>query len=117
MEKKRHFSGDESTQQQQRILQDKNIERPIRLRFTPSPTRFLRLGGLRAALFNHLMARKLGGKWILRIKDIDQVFDGAVENVIKTSNGANWIMTKVLTCLANMDRISNPNANNLQRAY
>ncbi|KAI7964911.1 hypothetical protein MJO29_003009 [Puccinia striiformis f. sp. tritici] len=68
------------------FFRTKNIERPIRLRFTPSPTRFLRLGGLRAALFNHLMARKLGGKWILRIKDIDQSrsVDGAVENVIKT---------------------------------
>ena len=45
---------------------------PARLRFAPSPTGFLHLGGLRTALFNHLYARALGGKWILRIEDTDQ---------------------------------------------
>lgn len=43
-----------------------------RLRFAPSPTGYLHLGGLRTALFNHLFARKFGGKWILRIEDTDQ---------------------------------------------
>jgi glutamyl-tRNA synthetase len=46
---------------------------PVRLRFAPSPTGYLHLGGLRTALFNHLLARKLRGKWILRIEDTDQV--------------------------------------------
>lgn len=46
--------------------------RPARLRFAPSPTGYLHLGGLRTALFNHLYARALGGKWILRIEDTDQ---------------------------------------------
>lgn len=46
---------------------------PIKLRFAPSPTGFLHLGGLRTALFNHLLARKLGGSWILRVEDTDQV--------------------------------------------
>ncbi|CAK5269221.1 unnamed protein product [Mycena citricolor] len=41
------------------------------LRFAPSPTGALHLGGLRMALFNHLHAKKLGGKWILRIEDTD----------------------------------------------
>lgn len=45
----------------------------VRLRFAPSPTGALHLGGLRTALFNHLLARKLGGKWLLRIEDTDQV--------------------------------------------
>lgn len=45
----------------------------VRLRFAPSPTGSLHLGGLRTALFNHLLARKLGGKWILRIEDTDRV--------------------------------------------
>lgn len=45
---------------------------PARLRFAPSPTGYLHLGGLRTALFNHLYARALGGKWILRIEDTDQ---------------------------------------------
>jgi glutamyl-tRNA synthetase len=45
----------------------------VLLRFAPSPTGPLHLGGLRTALFNHLYARKLGGKWILRIEDTDAV--------------------------------------------
>ena len=44
-----------------------------RLRFAPSPTGYLHLGGLRTALFNHLLARKWRGKWILRIEDTDRV--------------------------------------------
>lgn len=44
-----------------------------RLRFAPSPTGQLHLGGLRTALFNYLLARKWGGKFILRIEDTDQV--------------------------------------------
>ena len=43
------------------------------LRFAPSPTGSLHLGGLRTALYNYLYARKLGGKWILRIEDTDAV--------------------------------------------
>lgn len=46
--------------------------KPARLRFAPSPTGYLHLGGLRTCLFNHLLARSLGGKWILRIEDTDQ---------------------------------------------
>ncbi|KIM29155.1 hypothetical protein M408DRAFT_306041 [Serendipita vermifera MAFF 305830] len=44
---------------------------PPLLRFAPSPTGPLHLGGLRTALFNHLFALKHGGKWILRIEDTD----------------------------------------------
>lgn len=44
-----------------------------RLRFAPSPTGYLHLGGLRTALFNHLLARKWKGKWILRVEDTDRV--------------------------------------------
>lgn len=43
------------------------------LRFAPSPTGHLHLGGLRTALFNHLFANKFRGKWILRIEDTDRV--------------------------------------------
>ena len=43
------------------------------LRFAPSPTGFLHIGGARTALFNWLMARNQGGKFILRIEDTDQV--------------------------------------------
>ena len=44
----------------------------IRVRFAPSPTGPLHIGGLRTALFNYLFARKLGGTFIIRIEDTDQ---------------------------------------------
>ena len=47
----------------------------VLLRFAPSPTGPLHLGGLRMALYNHLFTRKNGGKWILRIEDTDTVTD------------------------------------------
>ncbi len=44
----------------------------VRLRFAPSPTGVLHLGGARTALFNYLWARHLGGKFLLRIEDTDR---------------------------------------------
>jgi glutamyl-tRNA synthetase len=40
-------------------------------RFAPSPTGYIHVGNLRTALFNHLIARKTGGQFILRIDDTD----------------------------------------------
>lgn len=48
-------------------------QQPVRVRFAPSPTGHLHLGGLRTALFNYLLAKKTGGDFILRIEDTDQV--------------------------------------------
>lgn len=45
---------------------------PVRVRFAPSPTGFLHVGGMRSALFNWLWARHTGGSFILRIEDTDQ---------------------------------------------
>lgn len=45
----------------------------IRVRFAPSPTGFLHIGGARTALFNWMYARAQGGQFILRIEDTDQV--------------------------------------------
>ncbi|MCB0025096.1 MAG: glutamate--tRNA ligase, partial [Caldilinea sp.] len=45
---------------------------PARVRFAPSPTGFLHLGGLRTALFDWLFAHHTGGQFILRIEDTDQ---------------------------------------------
>jgi hypothetical protein len=55
----------------------------VLLRFAPSPTGALHLGGLRTALYNYLYAKKLGGKWILRIEDTDatRAVPGAVEGI------------------------------------
>ena len=47
-------------------------EKPVRLRFAPSPTGSLHIGGVRLAIFNWLYARKHGGQHILRIEDTDQ---------------------------------------------
>ncbi len=59
-----------------------------RVRFAPSPTGYLHIGGLRTALYNYLFAKKTGGKFILRIEDTDRArfVEGAVENLISTMN-------------------------------
>ena len=43
-----------------------------RVRFAPSPTGYLHIGGARTALFNWLWARRMGGTFILRIEDTDK---------------------------------------------
>ena len=43
----------------------------VRVRFAPSPTGYLHIGGARTALFNWLFARHHGGKFVLRIEDTD----------------------------------------------
>jgi glutamyl-tRNA synthetase len=57
-----------------------------RVRFAPSPTGFLHVGGLRTALYNYLFAKNQNGKTILRIEDTDRsrYVEGAVENLIST---------------------------------
>ncbi len=54
-------------------------DRKVRVRFAPSPTGPLHIGGVRTALFNYLFAKKHGGDFILRIEDTDQTrfVDGA----------------------------------------
>ena len=44
----------------------------VRVRFAPSPTGPLHMGGVRTALYNYLFARKHGGQFLLRIEDTDQ---------------------------------------------
>jgi glutamyl-tRNA synthetase len=45
---------------------------PVRVRFAPSPTGRLHIGGARTALYNYLLARQTGGQFLLRIEDTDQ---------------------------------------------
>ncbi len=45
---------------------------PLRTRFAPSPTGFLHIGSVRAALFNYLFAKKYEGKFVLRVEDTDK---------------------------------------------
>ncbi len=62
------------------------INDSVRVRFAPSPTGYLHVGGLRTALYNYLFAKNSGGKFILRIEDTDRnrFVEGAVENLIST---------------------------------
>ncbi len=60
----------------------------VRVRFAPSPTGPLHLGGVRTALYNYLFARKNNGTFILRIEDTDQTrfVDGAEDYIMESLN-------------------------------
>ena len=62
------------------------MDRKVRVRFAPSPTGALHLGGVRTALFNYLFARHHGGDFLLRIEDTDQTryVPGAEEYIIES---------------------------------
>jgi glutamyl-tRNA synthetase len=62
----------------------------VRVRFAPSPTGFLHVGGLRTALFNWLFAHQTGGTFILRIEDTDQkrYTPGGVRAIV---DGLQWL--------------------------
>jgi len=60
----------------------------VRVRFAPSPTGPLHIGGVRTALFNYLFAKKHGGDFILRIEDTDQTryVPGAEDYIVEAMN-------------------------------
>ncbi len=62
------------------------MERRVRVRFAPSPTGPLHMGGVRTALFNYLFAKKYDGDFLLRIEDTDQnrFVPGAEEYIIES---------------------------------
>lgn len=70
------------------------MKQPIRVRFAPSPTGFLHLGGLRSALFDYLLVRHHGGQFILRIEDTDRerLVPEAVEQIQESLRwlGIDW---------------------------
>lgn len=59
-------------------------DKKVRVRFAPSPTGGLHLGGVRTVLFNYLFAKKTGGDFVLRIEDTDQsrYVDGAEQYIL-----------------------------------
>lgn len=59
---------------------------PVRTRYAPSPTGYIHIGNLRSALYEYLIARVNGGKFILRIEDTDQerLVEGAVDVIYRT---------------------------------
>ena len=62
----------------------------VRVRFAPSPTGYLHVGGARTALFNWLFARRLGGTLVLRIEDTD-VERSSPEMVEGILDGMRWL--------------------------
>ena len=63
----------------------------VKVRFAPSPTGYLHIGGLRTALFNYLFAKKSLGTIILRIEDTDQdrIIENAVDKLLETFSKLN----------------------------
>jgi glutamyl-tRNA synthetase len=75
--------------QRERIMptvKKQSAKQAVRVRFAPSPTGFLHIGGLRTALYNFLFARTHRGTFILRIEDTDRTraVPGGIENIIRT---------------------------------
>jgi len=74
---------------------DKNTKRgALKVRFAPSPTGYLHVGGARTALFNYLYARKMGGTFLLRIEDTDikREKEDSIQGIIQDMKwlGLNW---------------------------
>lgn len=61
-----------------------------RFRFAPSPTGYLHIGGARTALFNYLLAKKMGGKFVLRIEDTD-LERSSEESIEAILEGMKWL--------------------------
>ena len=66
----------------------------VRVRFAPSPTGPLHIGGVRTALYNYLFAKKHGGDFLLRLEDTDQTryVPGAEDYIV---DALNWCNIKV----------------------
>lgn len=67
------------------------MSKPVRVRFAPSPTGPLHIGGVRTALFNYLFAKKHNGTFVLRIEDTDQnrYVEGAENYIVDSLNWCN----------------------------
>ncbi len=67
-----------------------------RVRFAPSPTGSLHVGGARTALFNWLIARKTGGTFVLRMEDTDRERSTpeSEAEILRCSGGSAWIGTR-----------------------
>src|SRR5438105_673506 len=76
------------------------VNEPVRVRYAPSPTGALHLGGARTALFNYLLARQRNGQFLLRIKDTDRArqrpgSEAAIEEGLRWL-GMNWDETPLV---------------------
>ena len=72
------------------FLSKRGLSEEVRVRFAPSPTGKLHIGGLRTALYNYLFAKKYNGKFLLRIEDTDRdrFQEDSLDNIIQSLNWA-----------------------------
>jgi glutamyl-tRNA synthetase len=91
----------------------------VRVRFAPSPTGPLHIGGVRTALFNYLFAKKHNGTFILRIEDTDQnrYVEGAEEYIIETLNWCKIPYDEGPGKEGNYGPYRQSDRNNMYRAY
>ena len=68
------------------------MSKTVRTRFAPSPTGFMHVGNLRTALYEYLVAKSLGGTFVLRIEDTDQErqVEGAVDIIYNSLKRAGY---------------------------
>jgi glutamyl-tRNA synthetase len=76
------------------LKQTKQLMKKVRVRFAPSPTGPLHIGGVRTALYNFLFAKKFGGDMLLRIEDTDtaRFVPGAEDYIVESLN---WLGIKI----------------------
>ena len=79
-----------------------------RTRFAPSPTGYMHIGNLRTALYEYLIAKSLGGDFILRIEDTDQkrYVEGATDIIYSTLKRVNMLWDLKM-CLRILRRLAN----------
>jgi len=75
------------------MIIDLNNNEKVRVRFAPSPTGHLHIGGARTALFNYLYAKRMGGSFLLRIEDTD-LERSSVESEKVIIDGLKWLGIK-----------------------
>ena len=72
----------------------REVNKKVRVRYAPSPTGMMHIGGLRTFLYNYLFARQHDGQMILRIEDTDKnrEVEGSVEDIVKMLqwSGVDW---------------------------
>jgi len=85
------------------------MNNPVRVRFAPSPTGPLHIGGVRTALFNYLFAKKHNGQFILRIEDTDQnrYVEGAEAYIVDALNWCGIQFDEGVTPNKNSESIGN----------
>ena len=93
----------------------------VRTRFAPSPTGFMHVGNLRTALYEYLVAKSQGGKFVLRIEDTDRerLVEGAEDVIYKTlervglkhDEGPMWAASMAPMCRASGKTFTSPMPN------